>query len=144
MKEFMFKAKDVHWVYNEETGSIPFILNEQKNKVKQLEDGFVIEILEKNQCSNPLTAAKRTFEDYYGKEMSYVGFTAMFAHVNTFQNLRWFYYQKLGGNTFLNSEQIELLSKNYDRKILKTKQRQEREDAKKREEQEARQRVFDF
>jgi hypothetical protein len=144
MKEFMFTARDVHWVYNEETGSIPFIINEKKNKVKQLEDGFVIDILDKDQCSNPLTAAKNTFESYYGKPMSYVGFTAMFARVNTFQNLKWFYYQKLDGNTFLNSEQIELLSKNYDKKVAKETQKQLREDTKKQAEKEERQRVFDF
>ena len=144
MKEFMFAARDVHWVYNEETGSIPFIINDKKNKVKQLEDGFVIEILDRNQCSNPLTAAKNTFEDYYGKEMSYVGFTAMFAHVNMFQNLKWFYYQHLDGNTLLNSEQIDFLSRNYDTKFAKAQQKQLREEAKKQAEKEAKQRVFDF
>jgi sensor domain CHASE-containing protein len=53
-------------------------------------------------------------------------------------------YQKLDGNTFLNSEQIELLSKNYDKKVAKETQKQLREDTKKQTEKEERQRVFDF
>ena len=144
MIDFVFNARDVHWVYNEETGAIPFILNENKNKVKQLEDSLVIEISEKNKCSNPLTSAKKTFEDYYNKDMDYVNYTAVFAQVNMFQNLQWFYLQKLDGNTCLNADQVQFLTENYNKKIVKARRREAVERAKKIAEKEARQRVFDF
>ena len=124
MQNFLFDAKDVHWVYSEQTGAIPFILNVEKTKVKQLEDGFILEILEKDKCSNPLTAAKKTFEGYYEMPMEYVNHTAMFAHVNMFQNLQWFMLQDLDARTIISTDQIEFLTKNYNRKISKTRRKE--------------------
>ena len=142
--DFVVNARDVHWVYNEETGAIPFILNEQKNKVKQLEDEVVLDISKEYQCSNPLTAAKKTFEGYYGKDMDYVNCTAIFAHVNMFQNLQWFYLQNLSGGTLLNADQVKFLTENYNKKIVKVRRREAVENAKLQAEKEARERVFDF
>ena len=42
---FYFTAKDVHWIYNPETGAIPFVFNKDKTKVKQLTDNKIIELL---------------------------------------------------------------------------------------------------
>ena len=99
MKDFAFNDCDVHWGYSEKTGAIPFIINDKKTRLKQLEDDFVLDITVDAQASNPLNSAVNTLSAYYEQDMSYVGFTAMFAHVNMFQNLRQFGLQRLGGFT---------------------------------------------
>ena len=57
------KIGDVKWACSDSTGAIPFIINEKKTRVKHLDEGFVLEILDRNKNSNPDIAAVDTFGD---------------------------------------------------------------------------------
>lgn len=144
MKDFAFNACDVHWGYSEKTGAIPFIINDKKTRLKQLEDDFVLDITVDAQASNPLNSAVNTLSAYYEQDMSYVGFTAMFAHVNMFQNLRQFGLQRLDGFTKIDMDDITFLQENYNAKMAKKLQRQRAEEERERIEEEERVKTFNF
>ncbi len=133
---------DVHWVYNRKTGAIPFIINSRATKVKQLEDGCIIDILPRNRmfknkfdpaeiefldekvlalydCHNPATYAKNAMSDYYGLDMSYVHRSAIWEYVGILQQFRHFGAQPMSYSRPVTREQIEFLTENYNKKYGK-------------------------
>ncbi len=141
---FAFNACDVHWGYSERTGAIPFIINQQKTKLKQLEDGFVMDITTEQKSSNSLTSAINTLSAYYEEDMSYVGHIAVFAQLNFFQKLKQFQLQQLDAETKLNMEDITFLQENYNNKMGKQLRRQREEDERERAYEEERVKTFNF
>ena len=142
--DFAFMARDVHWGYSERTGAIPFIINDKKTKLKQLEDDFVLDITVEESASNPLTSAIHTLAAYYDEDIKYVGFTGMFAHVNFFQNIKQFCFQALDGFTKLKMDDIEFLKDNYNTKMGKQLRKQREEAERDRLEEEERVKTFNF
>ena len=144
MKNFEFNARDVHWGYSEKTGAIPFIINDKKTRLKQLEDDLVLDITVDIKSTNPLSASINTLSAYYDEDMSYVGFTAMFAYVNMFQNLKQFGFQELDGYTRLDMEDIAFLQENYNTKMGKKLRKQREAEERERQEEEDRFKTFNF
>ena len=144
MNNFAFNACDVHWGYSEKTGAIPFIINDRKNKLKQLQDEVVLPITVDEKASNPLTSAINTLSAYHDVEMSYVGFTAIFAHVNMFQNLKQFGLRELNGFTKIDMDDIAFLQENFNVKMSKRIHAQREREARERVAEEERARTFNF
>lgn len=141
---FYFTAKDVHWIYNPETGAIPFVFNKDKTKVKQLTDNKIIDLTPKYTHINPNTSAKNAFSDHYKLDMSYVNLTAIFAHVNALQNLHHFSLQYLGADTKLNLDQIKFLSENYAKKIAKTHKKEQAQKEQQQQQEQENEKMFNF
>ena len=141
---FSFVAKDIHWVYSPKTGAVPFIINKNQDKAKQLLDNVVVEISKRHTCSNPQTAAKNAFCEHYKQDMAYVNLTAIFAHVSFVQNLQHFGFQELYEQTSLSMDQIKFLSENYTKKIAKTHKKEAAEQEKKKQYEAEKDKIFDF
>ncbi len=114
VKFMELKIGEVRWAFSEKTGAIPFIINERRTRVKQLDDGFILEILDRNQNSNPTIAGLNTLEDYYQTEMQFMNFADILAPVSFLQKIQHFGLKKTGYSLPVNNEQIKFLAKNYD------------------------------
>ena len=141
---FTFIAKDLNWIYSEKTGALPFIINNNQNKVKLLFDNTIVEITEKHKCSNPKTAAKNALSEHFKQDMDYVNSTAIFAQVKFLKNLQHFGAQTLGEDSQLTMEQIKFLSDNYTKKIRKIYQKEKEEKQKKQQYEKEKEKIFDF
>lgn len=115
VKIMVLKIGQVRWAFSEKTGAIPFIINERKTRVKQLDDGFVLEILDRNKNSNPTIAGLNTLGDYYDTEMQYLNFADILAPVGFLQKIQQFGLKRADYNMPVNMEQIKFLAENYDR-----------------------------
>ena len=111
------KIGDVKWAYSDSTGAIPFIINERKTRVKHLDEGFVLEILDRNKSSNPDIAAVDTFGDYYNVEMQYRGHMDMMVQLNALQKLKVFGLRKTHYGEPITMDQIRYLTENYNRQM---------------------------
>ena len=111
------KIGDVKWAYSDSTGASPFIINEKKTRVKHLDEGFVLEILDRNKNSNPDIAAVDTFGDYYHVEMYYRGHMEMMAQVNAMQKLKVFGLKKIRYGEPITMEQVQFLTDNYNKQM---------------------------
>ena len=144
VKIMVLKIGQVRWAFSEETGAIPFIVNERNTRVKQLDDGFVLEILDRNKNSNPAIAGLNTLSDYYGTEMQFVNFADMLAEVSFFQKVQQFGLKKAGYNLPVDMDQIKFLTENYDRAMSVERKRRATQEELDREYEEAYVKTFNF
>ena len=144
VKIMVLKIGEVKWAFSEKTGAIPFIINERKTRVKQLDDGFVLEILERNKNSNPTIAGLNTLGDYYDTEMQFLNFADILEPVGFLQKIQQFGLKKAGYNMPVDMEQIKFLAENYDRAMNVERQRRATQEEQDREYAEAYVKTFNF
>ena len=144
VKIMVLKFGEVKWGFSEKTGAIPFIINERKTRVKQLDDGFILEILDRNKNSNPTIAGLNTLSDYYDTEMQFLNFADIMEPVGFMQKIQQFGLKRADYNMPISVEQIRFLAENYDRAMDVDRQRRISQEEQDREYAEAYVKTFNF
>ena len=61
----MYKSEDIQWIYSQDTGSIPYILNNEKTKAKVITDGTIIPFYARGTIND---RARKAVAEHYGIE----------------------------------------------------------------------------
>ena len=144
VKIMVLRIGDINWAYSDKTGVVPFILNEKKTRVKQLEDGFVLEILDRNKNSNPTLAGLSTLGDYYDVEMQSLTYADVLEPVSFVQKVQHFGLKRVNYSMPVNMEQIEFLTANYNAAMVAEGRRRAQQEIEDLDYQEAYVKTFNF
>ena len=133
----MFKSKEIQWIYSPKTGSIPYIINNKKDKVKVITDDTIIPFEgSDDKTFYPEAIAQKAVINHYGINENDVKKTDMFSIASNDLNMFEFlvlYRGRPASNADLpfSKTAIKLIKFCHDRKQRKRIKKEEKQELKK-------------
>lgn len=142
--DLAFEVGDIHWAYSKKMGVIPYIINHDCDKLKQVNAGLVL-LIDKNIArADCVRAALKSLSEFYSCNMSSCTFDEVFRYVGFMDKITKFGMRSMSIRTPITVEQVEFLRKNYNNVTKRMYYKQHREEIRAREYKEAREKTFDF
>ena len=135
----MYNVLDIGWLYAKSTGAIPYIVNNDGTKVKNIADGTILDLNEKDRFT-PYRVLERYYEIPHN--IVYSSKQIMTNYLNTWEWLFITNGQRVDEAT-LSDFQVKMMKKCFERKLNKLNRkkdkiakRQEMDDAQRQESKE--------
>ena len=118
----MYNVLDIGWLYAKSTGAIPYIVNNDGTKVKNIADGTILDLNEKDRFT-PYRVLERYYEIPHN--IVYSSKQIMTNYLNTWEWLFITNGQRVDEAT-LSDFQVKMMKKCFERKLNKLNRRKDK------------------
>jgi len=117
----MYKSNNVNWYYSEQTGTVPFIINNDENRIKLILEDEILPIQDAEDSTYFDQKLKRTIQNHFKDNCNgYILETAEIVsrNLNMLEFVVFFGSQNVcSDKSTLRKSQVYLIKKAYDKKM---------------------------